>query len=58
MDKMEGLQHDRYLLLYVFFVIYWIYGHFIRILFYVNYHYIKINELNHSKNKKDISLFN
>ena len=35
-----------------------IYGNFVRILFVVNYHYIKINELIHSKNKNDISLFN
>ena len=50
--------HDRYLLLHVFFKIYLIYGNFVRILFVVNYYYIKINELNHSKNKNDISLFN
>ena len=39
-------------------LIYWIYANFFRILFVVNYHYIKINKLNHSKNKNDISLFN
>ena len=43
---------------YMYFLIYWIYGNFVRILFVVNYHYIEINELNHSKNKNDISLFN
>ena len=49
--------HDRYLLLYIFFLIYWIYVNFFRILFIVNYHFIEMNGLNYSKNKSDINLF-
>ena len=40
------------------YIIYWIYVNSFRILFVVNYHFIKMNGFNHSKNKSDINLFN
>ena len=44
-----------FLLLYNFF---WIYIEFFRIIFFVNYHFKKMNKLNHSKNKSNIILYN